>query len=133
EPGQLIRLPAASKGPRPAASRPAQRAPSSPAPRREPSPGEPHRLHRVQPGETLARIASRYRTTVERLMRLNQDRIEHPSMIQVGQQIRVPSPPATRSRAPAPAKAPAAGQPASAGPPAQKQPPRPPASAPASP
>jgi len=50
-----------------------------------PSPG---RVHVVQPGETLYRIALRYGTTVERLMALNG--LSNPSRIFAGQVLRIP-------------------------------------------
>ncbi|MCS6963476.1 LysM peptidoglycan-binding domain-containing M23 family metallopeptidase [Thermoflexus sp.] len=46
------------------------------------------RVHIVQPGETLYRIARRYGTTVERLMALNG--LNHPSRIFVGQVLQIP-------------------------------------------
>lgn len=117
EPGQEILLPPGAK-PAGARTAPAKRAPSKPAPAkaapakpapRAPAPAaeakppapprDPYSVHRVQPGETLARIARQYRTSVENLMRLNRDRIEHPSAIQAGQLLRVP---AQTSRAPTP-------------------------------
>ncbi|MBI2177451.1 MAG: LysM peptidoglycan-binding domain-containing protein, partial [Candidatus Tectomicrobia bacterium] len=121
EPGQEILVPVPQR-PKPASARraPARSAPRRPAAARAPArtpapPRESSRVHRVQRGETLALIARRYGTTVEILMRLNRDRIEHPSMIQVGQSIRVPAPkaaqrvsrpaakpPATRRQGPSP-------------------------------
>ncbi len=41
-------------------------------------------------GDTLGKIAKRHRTTVKALMRLNRDRIEHPSLLEVGDYIRLP-------------------------------------------
>ncbi|MGI9193415.1 MAG: lytic transglycosylase [Actinomycetota bacterium] len=46
--------------------------------------------HRVAPGENLTRIASRYRTTVQNLVALNQ--IKNPSLVRVGQMLNVPAP-----------------------------------------
>lgn len=46
------------------------------------------RIHIVQPGETLYRIALRYGTTVERLMAING--LNNPSRIFVGQALRIP-------------------------------------------
>ncbi|MCS7252290.1 MAG: LysM peptidoglycan-binding domain-containing M23 family metallopeptidase [Anaerolineae bacterium] len=48
----------------------------------------PQRVHIVQPGETLYRIALRYGTTVERLMALNG--LSEPGRIFVGQALRIP-------------------------------------------
>lgn len=48
----------------------------------------PERVHVVQPGETLYRIALRYGTTVERLMALNG--LNNPNRIFVGQVLRIP-------------------------------------------
>lgn len=48
----------------------------------------PGREHVVQPGQSLSQIASRYRTTVERLKALNG--IQDPSLIRPGQRIVVP-------------------------------------------
>lgn len=52
-----------------------------------PSP-RPGRVHVVQPGETLFRIAVRYGTTVDRLMALNG--LSNPQRIFVGQALRIP-------------------------------------------
>jgi len=56
-----------------------------PADASAPSPG---RIHIVQPGETLYRIALRYGTTVERLMALNN--LNSPNRIFAGQVLRIP-------------------------------------------
>ncbi len=52
------------------------------------SASSPERVHVVQPGETLYRIALRYGTTVERLMALNG--LNNPNRIFVGQVLRIP-------------------------------------------
>ncbi|OGL59852.1 MAG: hypothetical protein A3I72_14350 [Candidatus Tectomicrobia bacterium RIFCSPLOWO2_02_FULL_70_19] len=134
EPGQEILVPApprarATNDRRPPAKSTASRPSSAQAPRRTPAPPrEPFRIHRVQRGETLARIAKRYGTTVATLVRLNRDRIEHPSLIQAGQSIRVPAPRAARS-----APKPAAKAPPKPGPSPREVSPKPPAPAPAAP
>ncbi len=53
-------------------------------------------VHRVQRGETLAVIASRYHTTVAQLMAYNG--LKNPNLIYVGQRLRIP----TTSSAPSP-------------------------------
>ncbi|MBO9362656.1 MAG: LysM peptidoglycan-binding domain-containing M23 family metallopeptidase [Thermoflexus sp.] len=53
-----------------------------------PSPPFSGRVHTVQPGETLYRIALRYGTTVEQLMALNG--LRNPGQIFVGQLLRIP-------------------------------------------
>lgn len=52
------------------------------------SASSPERVHVVQPGETLYRIALRYGITVERLMALNG--LNNPNRIFVGQVLRIP-------------------------------------------
>ncbi len=51
-------------------------------------------MYTVRPGDTLAEIAARYGTTVERLVELNRDRypslVDHPETIEVGWRLRVP-------------------------------------------
>jgi soluble lytic murein transglycosylase-like protein len=44
--------------------------------------------HRVRPGETLSSIAGRYKTSITRLVRMNN--ISNPNMIIAGQRLRVP-------------------------------------------
>jgi membrane-bound lytic murein transglycosylase D len=44
--------------------------------------------YRIEPGDTLSRIAQRHRTTVTRLMDLND--IDHPNRIKAGQRLRLP-------------------------------------------
>jgi LysM repeat protein len=65
------------------------------------SPSPSGRVHAVQPGETLYRIALRYGTTVERLMALNG--LRNPHRIFVGQLLRIPEEaPGTPAAWPAP-------------------------------
>lgn len=135
EPGQEILVPVLQR-PRPASARraPARSAPRRPAAARAPArtpapPREPSRVHRVQRGETLALIARRYGTTVEILMRLNRDQIEHPSMIQVGQSIRVPAPKAAQRVSRPAAKPPATRRQGPSPPAAKEEAPKPPAPA----
>jgi lipoprotein-anchoring transpeptidase ErfK/SrfK len=71
--GQNLAIPGQSGGAAPATSRPA----ASPA----------TGVYIVQPGDTLGRIAVRYRTTVAALMRLNG--IANPDRIWVGQRLKV--------------------------------------------
>lgn len=47
-------------------------------------------LYRVKPGDTIAKIAARYGTSVAALLRLNEDRIEHPAFLDTGEMIRLP-------------------------------------------
>lgn len=64
-----------------------------PAPAPAPEPVDEERVHVVQRGETLGRIAQRYGTTVSRLVALNG--IANPNLIRVGQRLRLPPAPAT--------------------------------------
>ncbi|OAG95416.1 3D domain-containing protein [Ferroacidibacillus organovorans] len=45
-------------------------------------------VYRIQPGNTLQTIAKRFKTSVETLVKLN--RINHPNLIQTGQQLQIP-------------------------------------------
>ena len=51
-------------------------------------------MYTVRPGDTLAEIAARHGTTVERLVELNRDQypslVDHPETIEVGWRLRVP-------------------------------------------
>lgn len=67
--------------------------PVTPEPAPAPAPAPPvtpdsERVHVVQKGETLGRIARRYGTTVSRLVQLNG--ISNPNVIHVGQRIKLP-------------------------------------------
>jgi lysophospholipase L1-like esterase len=67
-------------------------APTSPPPTgtgAAPTPESPERSHLVKPGETLARIARRYGTTVVALARLNG--ITNTALIRVGRRLRLPA------------------------------------------
>lgn len=90
------------------ASPPPHREPTSTAERRDPAPSEPAPSaesapdtvrtveHTVAEGETMLEIAQRYYGTVRalpKLMALNEDRIEDPDRVRVGQKIRVPAEP----------------------------------------
>ena len=46
--------------------------------------------YRIKRGDTLAKVARRYKTNVKTLMGLNRSVIEHPSMLDVGMRIKVP-------------------------------------------
>lgn len=79
--GQRLRIPGAASGT-------ATSVPSTPAPTRTVVPGDTIE-HTVRSGETLFRIALRYRTTVARLVELNG--ISNPNLIFTGQVLRVPA------------------------------------------
>jgi LysM repeat protein len=49
-----------------------------------------YRTHRVKRGDTLLKIARRYKTNAKLLMRLNRNTIEHPSFLEVGSKIKIP-------------------------------------------
>ncbi len=61
---------------------------------------ESYRVHRVRRGESLARIAAKYRTSVGQLQRVNG--IRNRNRIYPGQRIRIPSTTAPRSEDPSP-------------------------------
>jgi LysM repeat protein len=63
-------------------------------PTAEPTPEVTPRLYRIRAGDSLARIARRFDTTVEDILAANPD-IENPNQIQVGQFIVIPQPPPT--------------------------------------
>ncbi len=46
-------------------------------------------VHVVQPGDTLTRIARRYNTTVEAILKANPE-ITDPDFIRVGQEVKIP-------------------------------------------
>lgn len=48
--------------------------------------------HRVKKGDTLSAIAKKYNTTVAEIMRVNSAVIQDPNKIQVGWDIKIPSP-----------------------------------------
>ena len=48
-------------------------------------------LYRIKRGDTLAKIARRFKTDAETIMGLNRSRIEHPAFLEVGMKIRVPA------------------------------------------
>ncbi len=54
--------------------------------------------YRIRPGDTLGRVAKRFGTTFAVLMGLNHNRIEHPSMLEVGDVIRVPEKPTIKKK-----------------------------------
>lgn len=62
--------------------------------------------HRVLAGETLSKIAQRYRTTVDALVKANQ--LTNPDRIQVGQRLKIPAPgtPQEQKQSGAPPRAP---------------------------
>ncbi len=77
-------LPAPTPAPTPTPT-PTPEPTPTPAPTPEP---DTQRVHVVQKGETLGRIAQRYGTTVARLVALNG--ISNPNLIRVGQRIQLP-------------------------------------------
>ncbi|MFD9053277.1 LysM peptidoglycan-binding domain-containing protein [Streptomyces zaomyceticus] len=84
-PGQRITAPPAAPAkpkPKPTAKPPAKPTPSAPLP-------APKRTYRVQPGDTLSGIATKYRTTVNALVRANN--ITNPNVIFAGSVLRIPS------------------------------------------
>ncbi len=60
---------------------------------RKTGPRRSYRVYRIKRGDTLAKVARRFRTSTKTLLRLNRKRIEHPDYIEVGTRIRVPAPP----------------------------------------
>ncbi len=54
--------------------------------------------YRIRPGDTLGKIAKRFGTTFATLMGLNHNRIEHPSVLEVGDMIRVPEKPTIKKK-----------------------------------
>ncbi len=63
--------------------------PAKPTPAK-PSPGKPvsTAVYTVRPGDTLNKIAGKYRTTVPKLVSLN--KIKNPNVIRIGQKVKVP-------------------------------------------
>ena len=69
---------------------PSEENPPAPPPKKI-QPTVASRNHRVRRGDTLSKIALRHRTDPDTLIRLNLNRIEHPSILEVGNLIRVPA------------------------------------------
>jgi LysM repeat protein len=66
----------------------------------EPLADENARVHQVQPGDTLEKIASEHRTTVAALEEANN--LQNVAMLRIGQELRIPDPPPRHDSAPAP-------------------------------
>ncbi|MFD9242742.1 LysM peptidoglycan-binding domain-containing protein [Streptomyces sp. NPDC059556] len=81
-PGQRITAPPAAPAKPPAVKPKPKPTPSAPLP-------APKRTYRVQPGDTLSGIATKYRTTVNALVRANG--IKNPNVIFAGSVLRIPS------------------------------------------
>lgn len=47
-------------------------------------------IYRIKRGDTLTKVARRYKTSVKTLMRLNRTVIEHPDLLEAGMRIKVP-------------------------------------------
>ncbi|MBN1658596.1 MAG: LysM peptidoglycan-binding domain-containing protein, partial [Anaerolineae bacterium] len=75
-----------------------------PVPCTPPAPGGCTKIHVVQRGEYLKRIAARYGTTVDKLVALNN--IRNPNLIYPGQRLKVPVPCPGPSPTPAPSTGP---------------------------
>ena len=103
-PGQVLMIPVAGVPPGPPAPRPTPpRPPGPPAPVPPVTVVPGFRVYIVQPGDTLAEIASRYGTTIEAIAAANN--ITNPDLIYAGQMILIPvtgPPPAPPTPPPAP-------------------------------
>ncbi|MDP7166919.1 MAG: LysM peptidoglycan-binding domain-containing protein [Nitrospinota bacterium] len=93
--GIVIRVPKKSGVRRKTRKKRSRRAKNKIAARREPRKGRAatrsYRTHRVKRGDTLLKIARRYKTSAKLLMRLNRNTTEHPSFLEAGSKIKIPS------------------------------------------
>ena len=58
-----------------------------------------YNTYRIKRGDTLTKVARRYKTNVKTLMRLNRTVIEHPNLLEVGMRIKVPGSRKSNSKA----------------------------------
>ncbi len=93
EVGNLIRVPASRNGrafakPQKTVKRKRGRTPKTSSKRGR---AARYLFHRVRPGDTLGKIAAKYKISLDSLIRFNRNRVEHPSIINVGDLVRVPA------------------------------------------
>ncbi len=89
----LTPLPTATAAPLPTATTTATEMPAAPIPPTTAPTAEPSatpRVHTIQPGENLTKIAETYGVTIEAILTLNG--LTNPNQIVAGEQILIPSP-----------------------------------------
>ncbi len=87
EVGDIIRVPRKSRDIRSSSPKQKRRAAKKRTEKRN-----IYRVYRIKRGDTLTKVASRFRISVKTLLRVNRRRIKHPDRIEVGTKIRIPGP-----------------------------------------